>query len=60
MPSVRHLLLLGLLHVELDGEADKLGVLLDQILQASLLRAHGGAELQLQATRAVFLHISTI
>ena len=35
---IRHLLLLGLLHVQLDREANELGVLLDQVLQASLLQ----------------------
>mmetsp|Transcript_53431 Transcript_53431/g.149254 ORF Transcript_53431/g.149254 Transcript_53431/m.149254 type:complete len:311 (-) Transcript_53431:192-1124(-) len=36
--GVRHLLLLGLLHVQLNGETDELRVLLDQILQAALLQ----------------------
>mmetsp|Transcript_85951 Transcript_85951/g.240539 ORF Transcript_85951/g.240539 Transcript_85951/m.240539 type:complete len:294 (-) Transcript_85951:7-888(-) len=36
--GVRHLLLLALLDVELDGEADELRVLLHEILQAPLLQ----------------------
>ena len=35
---IRHLLLLGLFHVQLDREANELGVLLDQVFQASLLQ----------------------
>ena len=39
--AVCDFLLLALLHVELNGEADELGVFLDQILQAALLKELG-------------------
>mmetsp|Transcript_40565 Transcript_40565/g.79943 ORF Transcript_40565/g.79943 Transcript_40565/m.79943 type:complete len:755 (+) Transcript_40565:170-2434(+) len=42
------LLLCGLLDRELDGEADELGVLLDQILEASLLKVFGLILLQVK------------
>merc|ERR1719424_2423 len=38
---VSHLLLVGLLDVELDRETDELGVLLDQVLKAALLQELG-------------------
>mmetsp|Transcript_45227 Transcript_45227/g.81352 ORF Transcript_45227/g.81352 Transcript_45227/m.81352 type:complete len:444 (+) Transcript_45227:1069-2400(+) len=55
---VSHLLLLGLLHIQLDGEADELTVLLHQVLKTTLLQELGLVLLQVADDLGATLHLT--
>ena len=56
--AVSDLLLLALLHIELNWESNELGVLLDQVLQASLFKELGLVLLQVANDLGATLDLS--